>query len=326
MTDGAPREVAELRSAISLLLETLDSAQLTAIRVPFRDTVERRNWHFIPRRRQGLDLADMHERQRKYVHRILAIVLQRHAYAQVAIIMALENVLDEWESSEWGRDALDYAMTVFGDPVEDSCWGWRFEGHHASLHITVSEDQVISSTPVFFGSNPASVSYHGTGVVRPLPLEEDLARSFLDSLTPKQRAQAIVSEVAPPDILTYNQPLVGGELMPLGLSAASLRLDSRDILVRLVKVYGDRVRFHPSGSAALVSPESGLAELHFAWEGAPGIGEPHYYRIQGPRLLIEYDNTQNGANHIQSVVRDPVGDFGDDPLRRHLSQEHYGGG
>ncbi len=68
--------------------------------------------------------------------------------------------------------------------------------------------------------------------------------------------------------------------------------------------------------------KAGIKNLYFAWSGSLNPGTGHYYRIQGPMLLIEYDNIQNNANHVHSVVRDLTNDFAEDILREHYLKEH----
>ena len=68
--------------------------------------------------------------------------------------------------------------------------------------------------------------------------------------------------------------------------------------------------------------KAGLDKIVFAWAGGLEVGEPHYYRIQGPTFLLEYDNTQNNANHAHAVWRNFENDFGDDLLKRHYQAAH----
>jgi hypothetical protein len=149
----------------------------------------------------------------------------------------------------------------------------------------------------------------GPGVLRPLAGEEDLGRALLASLAPDQRARAVVSEAAPDDILQRNRARV--ELgRPDGLAATGMMPQQRALLEGLVRHYLDRLPEEVAAAeAALVVGQAGDG-LHFGWAGGAEPGQPHYYRVQGPRLLIEYDNVQDGVNHVHSVWRDPGGDFG----------------
>jgi hypothetical protein len=207
-----------------------------------------------------------------------------------------------------GRDPQLYFVSVFGDPGAGS-WGWRVGGHHVALNWTVAGDGRLSASPLFFGANPALTRLVGPGVLRPLAGEEDLGRALLATLAPDQRARAVVSEVAPDDILQRNRARV--ELgRPDGLAAPAMLPQQRALLEGLVRHYLDRLpEAVAAAEAARVVGGSG-DRLHFAWAGGAEPGQPHYYRVQGPRLLIEYDNVQNGVNHVHAVWRDPGGDFG----------------
>ena len=109
---------------------------------------------------------------------------------------------------------------------------------------------------------------------------------------------------------------------PIGLSAAALTPAQCALLEALVRVYTGRLA--PSLAAAQeqrIARDGGIEALHFGWAGGIQRGEGHYYRIQGPDLVIEYDNTQDDANHIHAVLRSITSDFGLDALREHL-REH----
>jgi hypothetical protein len=207
-----------------------------------------------------------------------------------------------------GRDPQLYFLSVFGDPGSGK-WGWRAGGHHLALNYTLAADGHISASPLFFGANPALTRLVGPGVLRPLAAEEDLGRELLASLAPDQRAMAVVSPVAPGDILQRNRPRVEAG-PPDGLPAGGMLPQQRALLDGLVRHYLDRLPAElAAAETARVTGEAGEA-LRFAWAGGPEPGQPHYYRVQGPRLLIEYDNVQDGVNHVHSVWRDPAGDFG----------------
>lgn len=308
----ASNVVAEMVGAASSLLETLDDHQRSIASFAFDDASCRRDWHYVPRERGGLAMSEMSTRQEKRAFHLLSTGLSPHAYAQAATIVALEDVLAENEGMPGRRHRRDYSVSVFGVPGEDT-WGWRFEGHHVSINVTVI-DREVAPTPFFLGCNPAEiVDGAGAVVVRPLPAEEDLALELVAALTGEQRAEACIGEAAPDDILTTNAPSVGSTVVPEGIAATDLGGDAASLFARLVAVYTSR-----SSSRA---PET-LAGLWFAYAGDMRHRRPHYYRVQGERFLAEYDNTQNEANHVHAVWRDPGGDFGDDLLRRHLRLDH----
>jgi hypothetical protein len=299
-------------------LASLDPAQRARAAFGFPDAAERTTWYYTPTQRRGLPLAEMGPTQQRLAHRLVASGLSEGGYATAATIMGLENVLDAREG--WrrgydgravphrGRDPQLYFVSVFGDPG-DGPWGWRVGGHHVALNYTLGEDGAISASPLFLGANPARTRLVGPGVLAPLAAEEDLGRELLAALAPDQRAKAVVSAVAPGDITQRNRPRVEAG-PPDGLPASGMPPRQRALLEGLVRHYLDRLPAElAAAEAARVSGAAGES-LHFAWAGGAEPGQPHYYRVQGPRLLIEYDNVQNGVNHVHSVWRDPEGDFG----------------
>jgi hypothetical protein len=240
--------------------------------------------------------------------------------AQAVTIMAFEEVLDVDEGGHRRRHSDDYWVAVFGDPSDD-VWSWRFEGHHVSVTASVAADRVVVA-PLFLGANPARVHRRDQLVVAPLSWEEDLARTLVTGLDPGLRTRAIVDGVAPADILTGTDVRVLAAIEPLGVRAADLAGVSRDLLDRLVDVYLDRLT---PGLAEGERDRFTLDEVSFAWAGGVEPGDGHYYRIQAPDLIIEYDNTQREANHAHTVLRRPGADFGADLLAAHLTGESEAG-
>ncbi|MEU7897808.1 DUF3500 domain-containing protein [Nonomuraea sp. NPDC049152] len=271
----------------------------------------RRRWTYVPAPRPGASLLGLSREARKAAHRLLATALSRHAFAQVVTIMALEEVLDLDEGGRRGRHSDDYHLAIFGRPGAEE-WSWRFEGHHVSITATIANGRV-EVAPLFLGAHPAGVRHGETAVVRPLPLEEELARALVSELSPALRDQAVIADVAPSDILTGTSAVTAA-LEPPGVRGGSLASAQRDLLGRLLDVYLERL------APSLRDPHD-TAAFSFAWAGPISAGAGHYYRIQGPGLLIEYDNTQDAADHAHSVIRRPGAEFGAGPLAAHLSGE-----
>jgi uncharacterized protein DUF3500 len=315
---GSQGLAAQMRSAASALLGTLDGAQRAAAAHPLGDDKARRWLEYRPNPRPGACLALMSPASRKAAHRLLSTALSDHGYAQAMAIIALEEVLDRQELGSVGRHSGDYWAAVFGDPASDDAWSWRFEGHHLSVTITIAADEV-SPAPVFLGANPACVRYAGRPVLRPLAPEEDLARELLDALGPAGRATAVVADHPPADIRTSVRPDAGQPIEPLGVAAATLGPTGRALLGQLAGLYLDRLR--PELAARQAGRLAG-GDLHFAWEGPLLPGAGHYYRVQGDDLLIEYDNTQDDGNHAHTVLRRPRSDFGADILADHYRSAH----
>ncbi|MPZ89040.1 MAG: DUF3500 domain-containing protein, partial [Nitriliruptorales bacterium] len=237
MTDDLVRQMVGVARA---LLDVLDGEGRRRLHRPFADEDLRRGWNYVPGEREGLSFDDLERPQRKAVHRLLASGLAPHAYAQAAVIMALEDVLDQQEGERRNRHRSDYSTLVFGEPDEEGPWGWRFEGHHVSLNVTIVDGR-LSATPSFLGANPAAVRYAGAAVVRPLAQEEDLARALVTSLEPAALASAVVANQAPEDIRTTTRPRVDGALEPRGVAAAELRGTPADLLEQLVMLYVERL-------------------------------------------------------------------------------------
>jgi hypothetical protein len=262
-------------------------------------------------------LAGLTPAAAKAAHRLLATGLSEHAYAQAMGIVALEEVLDRKEQWRRGRHSGDYWVSVYGDPEDGQPWSWRFEGHHLSVTMTIA-GQEVSPAPVFFGANPACVSYAGRPVSRPLGPEEDLVRALLDAMGTRDRAAAVVSGQAPADIRTATSPRASQDIGPPGVAATALGPAARALLAQLAATYLDRL---PAELAAREAARLDGTGLHFAWEGPLTPGARHYYRVQGGDLLIEYDTTDDG-NHAHTVLRRPRGDFGGDILAAHYARAH----
>jgi len=371
------REVAaRMAIAAAAWLDALDPAQraVAAGDAPSADAgsdAERRRWFYTPTDHGGLTLGAQRPAQQRLAHQLVASGLSVAGYVTVATIVGLDNVLDQVEgwSVDWGRergrDPGLYYLRVFGEPGGAAPWGWRFGGHHVSLNNLVVDGAVQSTTPCFFGADPAVSPLLGPAPLRPLAGAEDPARELVRSLDPDQAARAILLDRAPSDIVGGNRAqLSDGDQMchlrdiwrgqftdpglldrvtqmgdgaerasgygaadhrrlalstaPKGLAAAELSAGQRDLLRALLATYLGRA---PDGMAPDLD-EAALDAVHLAWAGPTGLGQPHYYRLQGPRLLIEYDNTQRQANHAHSVWRDPEADFGYDALGAHLTAHH----
>jgi hypothetical protein len=294
------------------LLAELDDVQARHARMPFDET-ERRAWYYWPAERNGLPLWELDRRQTKRVHRLLATVLPLPAFARAVTIMGLDEVLDRIEDhASTRRHRDDYWLSIFGDPGSDE-WGLRFEGHHISVHVTV-RGRDVSTMPLFLGANPAVVFDIAGPAIAPLGLEEQLGFDLVHALSVEQRSAAVLSDVAPTDIVTRNAPRLDGPLPPAGVPLAALTGPAAVAAAALLDVYLGRF---PTGARR--PDPTGAA---FAWAGAtePGVG--HYYRVSGPRFLVELDNTQDDANHVHTVVRDPSGDFGADLLAEHHRHAH----
>lgn len=286
------------------------------------DDEERFDWHFVPRERNGLPLADMSRDDRVAAHRLLGAGLSAGGYLKATGVMQLEAVLGAIEGRPERRDPERYYLSIFGSPSAGEPWGWRFEGHHLSLNFTVAGEAPAATTPAFLGANPATVGDGPFAGWRLLGAEEDLARTLLGMLPADRRARAVISDRAPRDIITGAERRASLERYE-GLPASEMSPEERQALWRLI---GEYLHDFPPDIARTRADRiraAGEDRLFFAWAGSLDRGAGHYYRVHGPTFLIEYDNTQNGANHVHAVVRDFENDFGDDLLRRHYEESDH---
>lgn len=311
---------ANMRQAAGALLRELDDEQRELAALSFDNDAARRWLEYRPNRRPGACLALLTTAARKAAHRLLATGLSEHCFAQAMVIVGLEEVLDLRERGALSRHSGGYFLTVFGDPVSDDAWSWRFEGHHLSVTMTVRGDQV-SPAPVFLGAHPACVSYAGLPVSRPLGPEEDVARALLDALGPAGRNVAILADEAPYDIYSGTSGRAG-QLQPRGVASSTLGPTARALLDQLLALYLDRL---PAELAAREAARISSGELYFGWEGPLTRVTRHYYRVQGDDLLIEYDTTDDG-NHAHTVLRRPASDFGADILAAHYNSADHPAG
>ncbi len=303
------------------LLAALAPEQLAMARIEFSDD-ERRNWHYVPLERKGLPLRQMTPYQRHLATALLAAGLSQSGFIKAVTIMSLEDVLKVMENdSGERRNPEKYYFSIFGTPSATGAWGYRVEGHHISQNYTVANGEVIAA-PSFFGSNPAEVRVGPRKGLRTLAAEDDLGFTLIDALDERQRAKAIVDPSAYADILTSDKRLAALAGQPSGLPSAQMNANQYDALRALVEVYARNL---PDDLARrrMEQLDQAARNVHFAWAGGTKPGEPHYYRVQTPLFLIELDNTQDKANHIHSVWRDLMRDFGGDSLRAHYEADHY---
>ncbi len=315
----APAEAAAMVKTAEAFIAALTPGQRQSIMFGFEDP-ERFDWHYIPRSRAGLSLKAMTAPQRSLALAFLKRGLSAEGFHKATTIMALEAVLREIETLNWmGRDPEKYFFSFFGAPPARGTWGWRVEGHHLSLNMTIVEGQWVATAPRFLGANPAEVRHGRLTGQRVLAREEDLARALIRSLGPTQRERAVFRAQAYRDIVTGTDEAV---LPPerVGLPASALDEAQNRRLQELISVYVQAMLPEIARQRLDAIQAKGWDRVHFGWAGSLEPGQPHYYRIQGPTFIVEYDNVQNGANHIHTVWRDFAGDFGRDLLREHYAR------
>ena len=286
---------------------------------PF-DNEERFNWHFIPRERKGITWNDMTPAQQALAHAFLASGLSSRGYRQAMTIMSLDQILKDIEQGKGPkRDPNNYAFSIFGTPGEMNTWGWRVEGHHLSINITISNGKAASG-PVFFGTNPAEVRDGPRKGLRVLALEDDLGHELIKSLDADQQKKAIIETTAPKEIITGNTRKANPG-PPVGLAVSEMTPPQKKLVMTLVGNYAYRLRPELADEDLAKIDKAGFENIKFAWAGGLEPGQGHYYRLHGPTFLVEFDDTQNNANHIHTVWRDSANDFGEDLLKEHYDAE-----
>jgi len=286
----------------------------------------RRDWAYWPRPRVGLSLEQMTTEQRTMVHDLLNTLLSSVGYLKTVHVMQTDEILRVWDDSGIPRGKEKYWLSLFGTPSMDEPWGWRFEGHHVSLNISVAPGGNLRVTPTFFGADPAEIPQGALSGFRPHAATEDLGRDLILSMDAAQREIAVIADQPPRDVFAGNlgKPEDDWEtwrqtLQPEGIAIKDLSAQQRHIAQRIL----DEVvaTYRPEVSSAYLRTID-IDELSFAWMGSVERRAPHYYRLQGSDFVFEYDNVQDDANHVHSVWRSKAGDFGDDLLLDHYQSSH----
>lgn len=314
---GSPAAQSKMRVSVERVLAALPEKSRAQAMRPFEDR-DRTDWHYTPRSRNGLSLKEMDKSGRDAVDSLLRTALSSVGYRKVVNIIELEIVLKEIETFGWMRDPERYHLTVYGTPDAAKRWGWRFEGHHLSLNFTLAGDKMAVDTPSFLGANPATVQKGAKKGFRALGEEHDAGWVLLEALSEAQRRETVFEERTYGEIVTGNKDKVE-PLAAAGIPAAKLDEKQRALLWKLIEVYAGN--FEPGLAQARLAraKQGGIEAIRFGWAGSTARGKQHYYRVQGPLFLIEYDASQNDGNHIHTVWRDFSGDFGRDLLREHYA-------
>jgi len=299
----------QMATAASRFLRALDKDQASKATFAF-DAPERLDWHFIPRPRKGLPIKEMTSAQRALAFGLVQSGLAGSGFLKATTIMSLEEVLKEMEQGKGPvRDPELYFLSVFGPPSARGRWGWRVEGHHLSLNFTIEDGRIVSATPAFFGSNPAEVRQGPREGLRTLDDIEDRALRLVQALDARQSKEAVLADTPPKDIRAANTPQPPTDTA-VGIAFADLNAEQREMLRALVEAYAANMPLEVATAWLSEIKQAGPDGVRFAWFGAADRLQPHAYRVQGPTFLIEFNNTQNGANHIHSVWRNMLGDFG----------------
>lgn len=310
---------AKMTEAANRFLAALTPEQKAKAVFAFDDP-HREKWYFTPQQanrqptRRGVRLEHLDDRQRSAAMDLLRAGLSGKGYEQATGIIGLETLLNELEGGNGAmvRNPNWYFVSIFGEPSNTGQWGWRLEGHHLSVNVTLDKGRVVNATPVLFGVNPAEVRQGPRKGFRATPEIEDLAKQLIASLTDEQKAAARQPKQFPE--IKEGQPDAGvGD--PVGIPAGKLTGDQKAALTKLVEAYANRLPEDVATIELARVKEAGPDKVYFGYcieEQKPG--KPYTYRVQGPTFVVEFlneqaDSARNPANHIHSGWRRLPTDF-----------------
>ncbi|MBM1106450.1 DUF3500 domain-containing protein [Aurantibacter crassamenti] len=294
------------------------------------DDEERYNMKYVPISRKGPRFHDFNETQKAAAIDLLKSSLSEEGYRKSKDIMSLEKVLriiedddnDIMPDGRPRRDPLNYHFLIFGDPASGTPWGWKFEGHHLSLNFTSTDGKITSATPIFFGTNPGLIKITGHKEKEVLKKETALSFKLVNSLSSAQLKKAKFADIAPEEIITTTIRKVEN-FEQKGIFYNDFTADQKDTFNELLDLYMNNYEKNFSEEYRAKIKKAGIENLSFSWAGSLEPGTPNYWCIQGPVLIIEYDNTQTDSNHVHTVVRDPTNDYGEDTLKKHYEKGHH---
>lgn len=322
-------------------INSLPSDQKSQVMLSMEDSM-RTNWTNLPlglAPRAGLRYGDFSEDSKIKFHKILSELFSSQGYLKTFSIMQVDDILHELFEIQYERGDLpenaiqmirglnwdygNYYAAIWGEPKDDGVWGLKFEGHHISINLTVTDGE-YALTPLFFGSDPALVEDTQYAGLRPLSKEEDYGFWFVNLLDEEQKAKAVFEEQVPGDIITSpGRPQWISEYR--GIKGSELNPEQQKILHYLIEEYIGNLERLKAEEYMSALHDRGIEEVYFSWIGSLEPMKPHYYLIHSPDFIIEYDNVGflDNANHIHSIFRNKDNDFGADLLRKHrMEHEH----
>jgi len=303
-------------------INSLSKVQKEKTVLPF-DEKNRYEWHFLPASmvlRDGISITELDNNQKQKLYTLMSVYLSEEGYTRTLNIIGFENLLRELQPGNSSRVPENYFVAIYGKPDKNNIWGWKCSGHHLALNFTIVEDK-LAFAPFFFGAQPAEVKEGPKKGMRIIKDEEDLGFELVNSLTQEQKQKAIFRLKAFSDIVTGNAVNVTPP-EPAGISAKDLTYNQKTVLYKLIVAY--LLSMSPAIAETRMEKitREDMHSIFFGWAGETEYGKPHYFRVQGKSFLIEFDNTQNNANHIHTVWRDFNGDYGKDLLREHHLSSH----
>ena len=324
-----------MQTSANRLFASLGDAQRQALMFPLA-AEECTVWSNLPAAnvpRIGIRVGDLGLDSRRHLHELMRASASSQGYMKMAGIMRHDEVF-RTEELAWlehnppkprtGRDSLEstgadnYWVAVFGDPRINENWGWLLTGHHLAATFTRAGMRT-TFLPLFLGAAPQEVKAGSLTGARVLSHEATRAFDLLHALTPELMREAVVAGDAINDVLTgagRRDSLTAFE----GLPASRMDVVQQRLLWALVEEYVRNADFGTADAQLDAVRAEGLDALYFSWRGPTDDPDrPFYYRVHGPRLIIEY--AMQEPNHIHTITRDPVNDYGMDWLSLHY-EEH----
>jgi hypothetical protein len=339
---GVAQEYAtDIRKTAGTLYASFGDLQNRSGKFNFNDT-SRTHWSNLPiglKPRKGTSIGNMSVEQRKLVHRVLSVSLSSQGYLKATSIMHLDDLLNQYydslyykkvfsdttytfiKSLQWSHKNFYFAF--YGNP-SDHVWGYKLEGHHLSINFTFTGNK-IGVTPFFIGTDPAEFPDTAYAGWRVLGQEEDLGIKLIQLLTPAQQKKATLNTAVPGDIITAAES--GKRLVDVwGLPASDMTKNQKAVLEYIVREFVFNMEYDKAMLEYNKILKAGIGNIHFGWIGEYAEDKPHYFILNGPTFLIEFDNNggpRNGANHIHAIWREKGNDFGEDLLRTHYQTEKH---
>jgi hypothetical protein len=331
----------EIKKYAIELNSSFSKTQKFAGQLSFNDT-SRLKWNNLPvgmRARAGVSIGNMDNEQRKLVHRILSASLSSQGYLKATSIMHLDELINRFYDTLYVKKAFseetnnflkslrwspkNFYFAFFGSPTETQ-WGYKLEGHHLSVNFTFKGDE-ISVTPFFVGTDPAEYLFSEYAGLRVLGQEEDLGLRLINLLTEAQKKKAVASTEVPGDIITAAES--GKRLVDYwGIKGSELNKDQKILVQHIIKEFVFNLEYEKAAVEYDKILKAGIDKIYFGWIGGFKEKEAHYYILNGPTFLIEFDNNggpRNEANHIHAIWREKGNEYGEDVLKAHYKSEQH---
>lgn len=331
----------EIKNVAVSLYNSFDKIQKRSGVLGFNDT-SRLKWNNLPvglRARAGTSIGNMTDEQRKLVHRILSVSLSSQGYLKATSIMHLDDLLNRYYDTLFYKKEINdsiytfvrsllwshknFYFAFFGQPT-DSLWGYKLEGHHLSINFTFVNDK-LSVTPFFIGTDPAEYPNSVYAGWRVLGQEEDLGIKLISLLSPTQQKKATMSTAVPKDIITSAES--GKRLVDnWGILGSEMNTTQKAVLQYIIREFVFNLEYDKAVIEYEKIIKAGIDKIYFGWIGEYDEKVPHYYVLNGPTFIIEFDNNggpRNGANHIHAIWREKGNEYGEDVLKKHYQSEKH---